>query len=78
MLVSAQQPSPPAATAASARALLDEANREPLRLVNASNRAGWTQNAYITADTEQMAAEANAALVSASTQCEARRAASTR
>ena len=35
--------------------------------MNASNRAGWTENTYITVDTEQMSAEANAALVSAST-----------
>ena len=62
--LSAQQPAPaPAATAAAARAFLDEANRELLRLVNASNRAGWTQGTYINVDTEQIAAEANAALV---------------
>jgi peptidyl-dipeptidase A len=67
LLSAQQQPSPPAATAASARAFLDEANRELLRLVNASNRAGWTQGTYITVDTEQIAAEANAALVSAAT-----------
>ena len=62
-----QAPPPPAATVAGARAFLDEANRELLRLVNASNRAGWTQGTYITVDTEQIAAEANAALVSAAT-----------
>ena len=76
MALSAQQPAPPqAATPAAARAFLDEANRELLRLVNASNRAGWTQNTYITLDTEQIAAEANAALVGASTRyaLEARR-----
>ena len=76
MALSAQQPAPPqAATPAAARAFLDEANRELLRLVNASNRAGWTQGTYITVDTEQIAAEANAALVSAATRyaLEARR-----
>jgi peptidyl-dipeptidase A len=64
--LTAQQEAAPA-TPAAARAFLDEANRELLRLVNASNRAGWTQSTYITVDTEVMAAEANAALVSAST-----------
>jgi peptidyl-dipeptidase A len=55
------------ATAEGVRAFLDEANRELLRLGNASNRAGWTQATYITPDTEQMAAEANEALVNAQT-----------
>jgi peptidyl-dipeptidase A len=50
-----------------ARAFLEEANRELLRLGNASSRAGWTQATYITPDTEQMAADANEALVSALT-----------
>jgi peptidyl-dipeptidase A len=62
-----QQAPPPAATPEAARAFLEEANRELLQLVNAANRAGWTQSTYITVDTEQMAAEANGALVSAST-----------
>jgi peptidyl-dipeptidase A len=68
------QPPPPAArqgaetpTAEGARALLEEANREILRLGNASSRAGWTQSTYITVDTERMAAEANEALVNALT-----------
>ena len=72
--LSAQQPP---ATPAAARAFLDEANRELLRLLNAANRAGWTQNTYITVDTEQMLTEANAALVSASTRYAKGRAAST-
>ena len=38
-----------------------------LRLVNAANRAGWTQSTYITPDTEIMAAQANEALVGAAT-----------
>jgi peptidyl-dipeptidase A len=68
LALSAQQQAPPStATPAAARAFLEEANRELLQLVNAANRAGWTQNTYITVDTEQMAAEANGALVSAST-----------
>ena len=57
----------PPATPEGARAFLAEANEELLRLVNASNRAGWTQSTYITVDTERMAADANEALVAAST-----------
>jgi len=55
------------ATAAGAKALLDEVDRELLRLINASNRAGWVQSTYITPDTEVMAAQANEALVTAAT-----------
>jgi peptidyl-dipeptidase A len=55
------------ATAAGAKAFLDEVNRELLALVNAASRAGWTQSTYITADTEVMAAQANEALVNAQT-----------
>jgi len=55
------------ATAAGAKAFLDEVNRELLALVNAASRAGWTQATYITADTEVMAAQANEALVNAQT-----------
>jgi peptidyl-dipeptidase A len=71
----AQQPQQSPATPAAARAFLDDANRELLRLVNAASRAGWTQSTYITPDTERMAAEANEALVSALTRyaLEARR-----
>jgi peptidyl-dipeptidase A len=66
--LSGQQPSSPhPATPEGARAFLEEANREMLRLVNASSRAGWTQSTYITVDTEQMAAEASEALISAVT-----------
>jgi len=55
------------ATPAGARAFLEEANAELLKLVNAANRAGWTQATYITVDTELMAAQANEALVNAAT-----------
>jgi peptidyl-dipeptidase A len=65
--VSARQTPASAATPAAARAFLDEANRDLLRLANAASRAGWTQATYITVDTEQMAAEANEALVNAQT-----------
>ena len=58
---------PPPATAAAARAFLAEVDRELLKLINAANRAGWTQSTYITVDTETMAAEANEALVNATT-----------
>ena len=46
-----------APTAAEARALLDEVNREMLRLSNEANRAGWVQSTYITSDTEALAAQ---------------------
>src|SRR5688500_9896815 len=62
----APQPRHPA-TPAGAKAFLAEANAELLKLVNAASRAGWTQNTYITPDTEVMAAQANEALVGAST-----------
>jgi peptidyl-dipeptidase A len=55
------------ATAAGAKAFLDEVNRELLGLANAASRAGWTQATYITSDTEVMAAQANEALVNAQT-----------
>ena len=70
LVVSGQSTAPPAqhpATAAGAKAFLDEVNRELLALVNAASRAGWTQSTYITADTEVMAAQANEALVNAQT-----------
>ncbi|MBA2258359.1 MAG: M2 family metallopeptidase [Acidobacteria bacterium] len=54
-------------TPAGARAFLAEVNRELLRLINAANRAGWTQATYITPDTETMAAQANEVLVTAAT-----------
>jgi peptidyl-dipeptidase A len=63
--LSGQQPAAEhPATPEGARAFLEEADREMLRLVNAANRAGWTQSTYITVDTEQMAAEASEALIS--------------
>ena len=58
---------PPPATPEGARTFLEEVDREILRLVNAANRAGWTQSTYITPDTERMAADANEALVNALT-----------
>ena len=63
-----QPKSGPPPTLESARAFLDEVNRELLRLGNASSRAGWTQATYITPDTERMSADANEALVNALTQ----------
>jgi peptidyl-dipeptidase A len=68
--LSAQSTAPPTqhpATAAGAKAFLDDVNRDLLALVNAASRAGWTQSTYITADTEVMAAQANEALVNAQT-----------
>jgi peptidyl-dipeptidase A len=50
-----------------AKAFLEEANREILRLGIAASRAAWIQSTYITPDTEAMAAEANEAYVSALT-----------
>jgi peptidyl-dipeptidase A len=63
------QPALPArpATAAEARRFLDDVNRDLLRLINASNRAGWIQSTYITPDTEVLAAQANEALINAIT-----------
>ena len=55
------------ATAEGARAFLDEANRELLRLGSAAGRAGWVQSTYITPDTERMSADASEALVNALT-----------
>src|SRR5215210_7993925 len=55
------------ATPAAARAFLQEVDAQLLKLINAANRAGWTQSTYITVDTETMAAEANEALVDATT-----------
>ena len=49
------------------KAFLKEVDAELLRLINASNRAGWVQSTYITPDTEVMAAQANEALVTAAT-----------
>ena len=55
------------ATSSGARAFLEEANRELLRLGTAGSRAGWTQQTYITPDTELMAAQADEAFTSAIT-----------
>ncbi|MEO5897053.1 MAG: M2 family metallopeptidase [Vicinamibacterales bacterium] len=65
----AAQRVPPArpATTATARAFLKNVDIELLKLINAANRAGWTQSTYITVDTETMAAAANEALVNATT-----------
>ena len=67
MAVSAQRAPARQPTVAEARRFLADVDRELLRLVNAANRAGWTQSTYITPDTETMAAQANEALVSATT-----------
>jgi peptidyl-dipeptidase A len=58
---------PASATPAGARAFLDGANAELLKLAIAASRAGWVQSTHITPDTELMAAEANEALVNAIT-----------
>jgi peptidyl-dipeptidase A len=58
---------PARGTPAGARAFLDGANAELLKLAIAASRAGWVQSTYITPDTERMAAEANEALVNAIT-----------
>src|SRR5262245_53773737 len=50
-----------------ARAFLAEVDRALLTLGNAANRAAWIQSTYITPDTEIMAAQANEALVNATT-----------
>jgi peptidyl-dipeptidase A len=55
------------ATAAGATEFLQHVNERLLDLVNAASRAGWVQSTYITPDTEVMAAQANEALVGAST-----------
>jgi peptidyl-dipeptidase A len=55
------------ASAAGVKAFLAEVNETLLRLINASNRAGWVQSTYITPDTEVLAAQANEALVTAAT-----------
>ncbi len=54
-------------TVAGARAFFRHVNDELFKLTNASGRAGWTQSTYITPDTEVIAAQANEALVNAST-----------
>jgi peptidyl-dipeptidase A len=46
---------------------LAEANANLLKLGNAANEAGWTQETYITVDTQAIAARANEAYVNAST-----------
>jgi peptidyl-dipeptidase A len=68
LALQAQQPgnSSPA-TAQEARAFIEEANRELLRLGTADSRAGWTQSTYITVDTERMAADTTEALTTAMT-----------
>ena len=55
------------ATPAGVKAFLAEIDSELLKLINASNRAGWVQSTYITPDTEVIAAQANEALVTAAT-----------
>ena len=58
---------PPSCDSSGVKAFLEEVDRELLRLINASNRAGWVQSTYITPDTEVIAAQANEALVTAAT-----------
>ncbi|HEY2943063.1 MAG TPA: M2 family metallopeptidase [Vicinamibacteria bacterium] len=54
-----------AATAAEARAFVDEAEARLLELSNDSNRADWVKSTYITDDTEMLAAQANQRSISA-------------
>ncbi|HXE79709.1 MAG TPA: M2 family metallopeptidase [Vicinamibacterales bacterium] len=56
-----------APTPEEARAFIDRAERELKELAVRSSRAGWVQSTYITVDTEAIAAEANEALVGATT-----------
>jgi peptidyl-dipeptidase A len=55
------------APATNVDAFLDNANTTLLRLSNEANQAGWTQETYITPDTEAIAARANEALMNAIT-----------
>ena len=55
----AAPPSPATASSSEAREFLDRANQSLLRLGIAQSRAGWTQQTYITDDTEAIAARAN-------------------
>jgi peptidyl-dipeptidase A len=64
VLVSAQTAPP---SVADARAFLDRANEDLLRLINNGNRAGWVQSTYITPDTEVLNAQANEQLTDAFT-----------
>ena len=59
------QTQPRGTTAADARAFLDQVDRDLGRLGGAANRAGWI---HITTDTKALAAQANQALVSATTE----------
>jgi peptidyl-dipeptidase A len=63
----ASQTPAPETTAADARAFLDRVDRELGQLSVSASRAGWIQSTYITSDTEALAAQANQALVGATT-----------
>ena len=49
------------------KTFLDNADTTMLRLSNEANQAGWTQETYITPDTEAIAARANESLINAVT-----------
>ena len=49
------------------RTFLDNADTTMLRLSNEANQAGWTQETYLTPDTEAIAARANESLINAVT-----------
>src|SRR3954471_14468192 len=51
------------ATAAEARAFVEEAEARLLDLANRQARADWVSQTYITDDTEKLSAEANQALI---------------
>jgi peptidyl-dipeptidase A len=57
--------SPATATPAEAREFLKKANETMLKLGIAQSRAGWTQQTYITDDTEAIAARANQEFIDA-------------
>src|SRR4051794_13928351 len=59
--------SAPAPTAAGAKTFLDTANATTLKLGIEQSQAGWTQQTYITDDTEAIAARANQAANEAGT-----------
>jgi peptidyl-dipeptidase A len=54
-----QTQSPPQATAADAKAFLDNVNDQLLRLGVEASQAGWVQQNFITADTEALGARTN-------------------
>jgi peptidyl-dipeptidase A len=66
-LAACRNAAPTAAPGTDLKAFLDDADATLLRLSNEANQAGWTQETYITPDTEAMAARANEAFANAVT-----------